>query len=324
MLATMSGGPIATIVIPTYNDVEDLAVALELARAQTLRDIEIIVVDDCSKVPVESAVRVAVGSDPRVSVIRRETSGGVFAAQNTGIEKAQGRYIYLGSTNDPIKPDFLEAATGALDNSPAAGICFFDPGIVSGKPELRQSFPLHLAEQTTYFEPDHFAERLRHRPFHLSSNTALFRADALRTVSGCRSEFSLYADWFACVVTALRSGAVYIPRVLAYSRIHDDAFSNPQHWDTATRSRYAGAALRAIAAEFPEICPRLRHSLIVSEFGLRVLLALREDPNLWSLVGFYGLAMASFRDAWSLVRKIMPAAGRRFVRKIAMTTRKAA
>ena len=152
----------------------------------------------------------------------------------------------------------------------------------------------------------------------------MFRADVLRAVGGCRSEFGLYADWFACVVAALRAGAVYIPRVLAYSRIHDDAFSNPRHWSTSVRSGYAAAALRAIAAEFPEICPRLRHSLIVSEFGLCVLVALRDDPGVRPMVGLDGLAMASLRDAWGLVRKFMPVDGRRLVRKIAMNARKAA
>ena len=63
---------------------------------------------------------------------------------------------------------------------------------------------------------------------------------------------------FACVVAALRAGAVYIPRVLAYSRIHYDAFSDPRHWSTSVRSSYAAAVLHAIAAEFPDICPRLR------------------------------------------------------------------
>jgi GT2 family glycosyltransferase len=312
--------PIATIIIPTYNDAGDLARALELACAQTLRDIEIIVVDDGSAVPVSPAV----SSDPRVSVIRRDVNGGVFAAQNTAIERATGKYIYLGSTNDPIDPEFLAVATGELDANPAAGMCFFDPGVVSGEPEQKQGFSLHLADRATYFEPDQFAERLRHRPFHLSSNTVVFRNDALRAVGGCRSEFGIYADWFACVVAALRSGAVYIPRVLAFSRIHDSAFSNPRLWSNSVRSGYAATALRAIAAEFPEICPRLRHSLITSEFGLCVLVALREDPRVRPMVGLDGLAMASLRDAWGLVCKLMPADGRRLVRKLAMNARKAA
>ena len=82
--------------------------------------------------------------------------------------------------------------------------------------------------------------------------------------------------------------------------------------------------MRAIAAEFPEICPRLRRSLIISEFGLCVLVALREDHGVRPMVGLDGLAMASLRDAWGLVRKLMPADGRRLVRKLAMNTRRAA
>jgi glycosyltransferase involved in cell wall biosynthesis len=324
MSAPVLARPAVTVIIPAYDDASDLARALELARAQTLREIEIIVVDDCSAVPVVPAVLDIAASDSRVHVIRREANGGVFAAQSTGIESATGKYIYLGSTNDPIEPDFLATATDALDRNLAAGMCFLDPGVVSGQPERRQAFSLHLADRTIFFEPDLFAERLRYRPFHLSSNTVVFRAEVLRAVGGCRSEFGLYADWFACVVSALRAGAVYVPRVLAYSRIHDDAFSHPRHWSNSVRSDYAATALRAIVAEFPEICPRLRRSLVASEFGLCVLVALREDPSVRPMVGLDALAMASLRDAWSLVRKFMPVDGRRLVRKIVMSTRKAA
>ena len=318
-----SRSPIATIIIPTFNDVDHLVAALEIACRQTLRDLEIVVVDDNSAVPVDNAVRTIAGTSAKVTVIRRQVTGGVFAAQKTGIASAGGKYIYLGSTNDPIELDFIEIAVGALELYPAAGMFFSDPGVISLRAERRESHPLYLAGHQTYFDPDQFAALIRQRPFHISSNTVVFRADALRAIGGCRSEFGLYADWFCCTVTALRAGAVYSPRVLAYSRIHEGAFSDPRVWNTGLRTQYAGTVLRAIATEFPDICPRLRYSHAVSAFGLRVLVALREDPALRPLVGIGGLAMASLRGAWGLVRQFMSGNVRRLVRKIAMNTRKA-
>jgi len=320
MPATESG-PIATVIIPTFNDVDHLVDAIEFARRQTLREIEIIVVEDNSAEPVDAAVRAVAGSDDRVSVIRRQTTGGVFAAQNTGIESARGKYIYLGSTNDPIEPDFIETAVGALERWLVAGMFFSDPGIIPVNSEQRESQPLYLAKQEIFFGPDQFADMIRHRPFHISSNTVVFRADSLRAIGGCRTEFGLYADWFSCNVTALRSGAVYVPRVLAYSRVHEEAFSDPSRWNTSIRVRYAGTVLRAIATELPEICSRLRRSRAVSEFGVGVMLALCKEPVFRPLIGLGGLAMALLRGAWGLVRRFMSDNGRRLVRRIAMTSR---
>src|ERR1051326_5965750 len=91
-----------------------------------------------------------------------------------------------------------------------------DAGVIMDPGNEREPFPLHLPSREMWFAPDDFAARLRRRPFHISSNAVVFRTSAIRATGGCRPELELYGDWFACVVTALRDGAVYIPRVMAY------------------------------------------------------------------------------------------------------------
>jgi len=312
---TPTDRPLATVVIPTCNDVEQLLAALDLVRAQTWPHIEIIVTDDASAEPVEPRVRGWAGCDQRISIVRRAANGGVVAAQQTGLARARGEYVYLASTNDPVEPDFLEASIAALERHRRAGMCFSDSGIIAGWNGKGQGFPLHLTRGETWLEPDDMAARLRRRPFHISSNTAVFRTRSLQAIGGCRPELGLYADWFACIVTALRSGAVYVPRVLAYSRLHPDAYSGSARWTDAMRARYAAAALEAIAAELPEILPRLRHSAALSDFGLRVLAKLARDPRHRSMIGANAFWTAALRAGW---RGMLPRGSRRFLRRAAM------
>jgi GT2 family glycosyltransferase len=312
--ATRRDRPLATVVIPTYNDADLLIGAIERFKAQTWPNLEIVVSDDGSAEPVEPRLRGWPGFDNRITVVRRPANGGVPAALQSGLEHARGEYVHLSSTNDLVEPAFLEASIEALERHASAGMCFSDAGIVSEPGDEREPFPLHLASSETWFAPEAFAARLRSRPFHISSNAVVFRARSLRATGGCRPELELYGDWFACMVTALRDGAVYIPRVMAYSRVHAGAYSTKPR-PRATRVHCAAAAVRAIAAEAPDLLPRLRRSAALSDFGLPVLLGLARDPQLRTVVGADTLWVSLLRTGW---RRMVPRSGRSLLRRLVM------
>ncbi len=98
---------LVSIVIPVYNAAPFIRRCVESALAQTLQDIEVICVDDCSsdnsKEIVESIV------DPRLKVIIFPQNQGVSAARNAGLEAAKGEYVYFLDSDDWLDPDYLEA-----------------------------------------------------------------------------------------------------------------------------------------------------------------------------------------------------------------------
>jgi glycosyltransferase involved in cell wall biosynthesis len=312
--ATRVGPALASVVIPTYNDAHLLIGALERFQAQSWPNIEIVIADDGSDEPVEPRVRNWPGYNERITVVRRAKNGGVPAALQTGLDHARGEFVHLSSTNDLAEPDFLQTSIAALERHPRAGMCFCDAGIVSDPGSEREPFPLHLAARETWFAPDDFAARLRQRPFHISSNAVVFRTSAIRATGGCRPELELYGDWYACMVTALRDGAVYVPRVMAYSRVHAGAYSaHPRGRET--RVKLAAAAVRAIAAEAPDVLLRLRRSAALSDLGLPVLCGLLQDPQARDVVGLDTLWVALLRTGW---RGMLPRSGRRLLRRLTM------
>lgn len=86
--------PLFSIVLPTRDRPEMLAVAVESVMSQTLRDWELIVVDD------GGAVAVRLPTDPRVTLIRNAVSGGPSVARNAGLERAQGRFVAFLDDDD--------------------------------------------------------------------------------------------------------------------------------------------------------------------------------------------------------------------------------
>ena len=83
-----------SIIVPVYNTEKYLDSCLKSIENQTLKDIEIICINDGSK-------------DNRIKIINQENSG-VSAARNAGIRSAVGEYIAFVDSDDLISPDMCE------------------------------------------------------------------------------------------------------------------------------------------------------------------------------------------------------------------------
>lgn len=96
-----------SVVIPVYNGGACLAQCLDSVRAQTLRDIEVICVDDGSTDETPAILARYAAQDPRFQVVRQENAG-PGAARNTGLAQAAGEYLIFLDADDRFEPDFLE------------------------------------------------------------------------------------------------------------------------------------------------------------------------------------------------------------------------
>lgn len=97
-----------SVVVPIYNVEKYLRQCVDSILAQTLTNIEIILVDDgstdnCPKICDDYAAK-----DKRIKVIHKKNAG-LGAAYNTGIETADGEYIGFVEPDDFIAPNMYEA-----------------------------------------------------------------------------------------------------------------------------------------------------------------------------------------------------------------------
>lgn len=117
--------PILSIVIPAYNVAAYIEDAIESALAQTLRDIEVIVVNDGSTDHTGEVIERVVDRhmDPRLKVLNR-ANGGLAAARNTGVVMAAGRYIGFLDGDDVWLPHKAQLQVSLMEMNPHIGICF--------------------------------------------------------------------------------------------------------------------------------------------------------------------------------------------------------
>lgn len=107
-----------SIIIPIYNTQKYLGKCLESVIDQTLKDIEIILVNDGS---IDESLRICMEyekKDKRIKVIDKNNEG-VSIARNIGIENSNGEYICFVDSDDYIEKDMLNNMYNSILNNEA-------------------------------------------------------------------------------------------------------------------------------------------------------------------------------------------------------------
>lgn len=100
--------PKISVISPVYNVEAYLGQFIESMKAQTLDDLEIIFVDDCSPDRSVDMILSFMEDDKRVRLIRQEKNAGQGVARNAAIETARGEYFSFADPDDWVAPDFYE------------------------------------------------------------------------------------------------------------------------------------------------------------------------------------------------------------------------
>ena len=96
-----------SLVVPVYNAEKYLAKSIESMLSQSLKEMELILVNDGSKDNSLAICEEYAKKDSRITVINKKNEGACIA-RNTGIARAKGKYIQLADADDYIDNNMLE------------------------------------------------------------------------------------------------------------------------------------------------------------------------------------------------------------------------
>ncbi len=106
-----------SVIIPSFNREHTILRALESVINQTYSNIEIIVVDDCSKDKTVPLVKELMKKESRLQLLINIENKGPNYTRNRGIEQAQGKYISFLDSDDEWYPETLKILWKKLKNT---------------------------------------------------------------------------------------------------------------------------------------------------------------------------------------------------------------
>ena len=117
-----------SIVIPAYNASRWIERTLRSVQGQTVKNIEVIVVDDGSTDETPAIVRRLMEQDPRIYLIQ-QSNGGVAKARNIGIVSARSEFVAPLDADDLWHPQRLELHLDAFADAPDEVALVYSPHV---------------------------------------------------------------------------------------------------------------------------------------------------------------------------------------------------
>lgn len=221
------GGPLVSIVLPTWNRAARLRRAVESVQAQTLSGWELIVVDDGSTDDTAAVLEGLAAFDSRIRTLA-VPHGGVSRARNAAIDEARADLLAFLDSDNTWEPEFLELMVAGMRTR-----------------SLRVAYSamrLERASGTTWREFEGGREQLR-AGNHIDLNVLVASTALVREVGGFDTTLRRTVDYDLVLSLADRAEPGYLPFVGAvYSDDDEDptriSRSEPLSWDTVVRARH--------------------------------------------------------------------------------------
>ncbi|MCP9890239.1 glycosyltransferase [Cyanobium sp. Aljojuca 7D2] len=223
------GTPAASVCVSLHNYASRITAALESARRQTLRALELIVVDDASE-DEGAAVVVAWLKQhgqrfARVQLLQHAHNGGLAAARNTAFRAAMAPWCFVLDADNQLLPNAVERCLAIAEAAPTSTAVVHplihlasDPLATANKPQSSQeSVSLPEALLSTYswqqqcFRAGNYVDAM-----------ALIRRAAWQEVGGYTHIPGGWEDYdFWCKLMDAGMHGVLCPQPLAVYTVHD-------------------------------------------------------------------------------------------------------
>jgi glycosyltransferase involved in cell wall biosynthesis len=211
--------PTVSVVIPTYNRAAKVRDTIESVLAQTVTDLEVIVVDDGSSDNTGTILGEMFGDRIRYYA---QANQGVSVARNKGIAEARGEWIAFLDSDDLWEKDKIEWQFRALERFGAdCGACYTDVRLLNN-PETRTIFQMAEGncrhEEIMGVNTDVLTRLVRPGGVGMlvCISSLLARADVVRKTGGFNLNLGFYADSEFMFRLAMLTGFCYVNRSLVW------------------------------------------------------------------------------------------------------------
>lgn len=217
-----ANGPLVSVVMPVFNGEAYLRPAVASVLQQSLRDLELIVVDDGSSDGTLEILREMAGTDSRMRIISRPNTG-IVGALNDGLAVARGMYVGRLDSDDIALPGRLEKQVLFLEQNPdvaIVGSMWLEISADGGLRSLR-------GEEYTHEEIE--GALLRGKGAAMMHPTVMMRRQAVEKIGGYREQYKHVEDYDLFLRLAEIGRLANLAEPLIYRRMHDGSACVKHH-----------------------------------------------------------------------------------------------
>lgn len=179
----MTSPPPLTVLMPVRNGARHVREAIDSVLAQSFGDFELVVVDDGSADETPAILTDYAVRDPRLRLIRNETSVGVANALNRGLAAVRSPIVARMDADDVCLPGRFERQLEVLEARPDVGVLGCQTRFIDEDGSL--------SPQAPWEQPTSFGVLVWHLLYSspICHPSATYRTEVVRAVGGYRAEY---------------------------------------------------------------------------------------------------------------------------------------
>lgn len=213
---------LVSVIIPNYNYAHFLKQRIDTVLNQTHKELEIIILDDCSIDRSKEVIEAYRGNE-RVShiVYNEQNSGTTFKQWRKGFDLAKGDFIWIAEADDYADPRLLEVLISRMSDDKEIKVGFVNSNwVTSDNTITRQGFSIrrHYKE---YDGKSFVRKHMLKGNYIYNASMAVFRRDALAQIDDTYMTFRSCGDKLFWKSLAVQGKVLYVCEALNYFRIHD-------------------------------------------------------------------------------------------------------
>ena len=206
---------LVTVYITTFNRVNLLKRSLDSVFKQTYKNIEIIVVDDCSTDGTQEFIKEISQQDKRIKFFLKEKNGGACESRNIAIQNAKGEYITGLDDDDYFLSNRIENFVNSLSNAKNSILLFDNPIIkLDERPIITKKIKIMNTLKS---------KKIKAKDLVFSNyigNQVFIKTDILRKFGGFDKNMPMWQD-LECWYNLLKQTESYALRLSSYTYVMD-------------------------------------------------------------------------------------------------------
>lgn len=221
---------LVSVIIPNYNHVLYLHKRIESVLNQTIKDIEILILDDCSPDNSRVIIDQYAAKDSRIRTIYNEiNSGSTFKQWNKGIALAKGKYVWIAESDDDAEPDLLASLVQLLETDESIVLAYSESFDIDEHSVVKGTWQWFLTELDSLWTADFVADGsalvrrfMSYRNIIPNASAVVMRNSTLREVGPADESYRVFGDWIFWARLLSRGKVAYLTRPLNYFRTHQN------------------------------------------------------------------------------------------------------
>lgn len=187
-----------SIVMPAYNAAGTIRKSIESIKAQTVKEWELIVIDDGSNDDTAAILSELASSDSRICFLQNEKNSGASFTRNRAVSLAKGEWIAFLDSDDQWLPEKLEKQLSLAAKHPDMVICYTASSFIDDNGK-QFSYVMEAVERMTY--------KMLLRKNLLSCSSVMIRSSVMKNIK--MPSDKMHEDYYVWLRVVKECGVAY-------------------------------------------------------------------------------------------------------------------